>query len=81
MKSMKKSLLQKLFSGCMFTLMGIVILIIHLCNFNLFGNKATGIFCGGILMALGIAFLIYYFVGKKMLQSEIEEEEKKLNEQ
>ena len=33
---------------------------------------------GSVLLAIGFAFVIYYFVGKKMLAKEIEAEEKKL---
>lgn len=33
---------------------------------------------GGILLAVGLAFLMSYFIGKKMLAKEIEFEEKKL---
>ena len=33
---------------------------------------------GSVLLAIGLAFVIYYFVGKKLLAKEIEAEEKKL---
>ena len=35
---------------------------------------------GGVLLAVGIALFISYFVGKKMLAGEIEAEEKALTE-
>lgn len=38
-------------------------------------------FIGVIFLAIGIAFLVNYFVGKKMLIKEIEAEQKKLLEQ
>ena len=33
---------------------------------------------GSVLLAIGLAFVIYYFVGKRLLAKEIEAEEKKL---
>ena len=35
---------------------------------------------GGILLAIGMALFIVYFVGKRMLAKEIEAEEKQLTE-
>jgi hypothetical protein len=63
------------------TLMGLAVLIPHLCGMVFFGNKENGIFCGGIMLAVGLAFLIYYLVSKKQLSGEIEAEEKQLKEQ
>ena len=36
---------------------------------------------GGVLFGIGLAFIINYLVGKKMLAKEIEAEQKKLLEQ
>ena len=79
-ESIKQKLLGNLFSGGMMTLMGLAILIPHLCGLVFFGNKENGLFVGGIMLAMGVAFLIYYFVSKKQLRTEIEAEEKRLSE-
>ena len=81
-KLLKEKLLSKLLWGCIFSLIGFVIfgcgLWIDWCG----GSDPYEIyflyFCGGVLFAIGLGFLIYYFVGKKMLAKEIEAEEKKL---
>ena len=81
-KLLKEKLLAKLLWGCIFSLIGFIIfgcgLWIDWCG----GSDPDEIhflyFCGGVLFAIGIGFLIYYFVGKKMLAKELEAEEKKL---
>ena len=78
--SIKQKLLGNLFSGGMMTLTGLAILIPHLCGLVFFGNKENGLFVGGIMLAMGVAYLIYYFVSKKQLRAEIEAEEKRLSE-
>ncbi len=80
-KTVKQKLLENLFSGGMMTLMGLAILIPHLCGLVFFGNRENGLFIGGIMMAMGVAFLIHYLVSKKQLRSEIEAEEQRLKEQ
>ena len=80
-KTIKQKLLENVFSGGLMTLMGLAVLIPHLCGLVFFGNKENGIFCGGIMLAMGVAFLIYYLVSKKQLSGEIEAEEKQLKEQ
>ena len=79
-KTVKEKLLGNLFSGGMMTLMGLAILIPHLCGLVFFGNRENGIYVGGMMVAMGVAFLIYYLVSKKQLQSEIEAEERQLQE-
>ena len=81
-KLLKEKLLSKLLWGCIFSLIGFIIfgcgLWIDWCG----GSDPDEIhflyFCGGVLFAIGLGFLIYYFVGKKMLAKELEAEEKKL---
>ena len=80
-KSLKEKLLEKLMTGCICTLIGIVLFFTHLFGFVFLGDKTTGVVGGGVLTAVGIALIIYYFVSKKMLQSEIETEEKRITEQ
>ena len=84
-KLLKEKLLSKLLWGCIISLLGLSLfgcgLWIDWCG----GSGADEIhflyFCGGVLFAIGLGFLIYYFVGKKVLTKEIEAEEKKLTEE
>ena len=80
-KSIKQELLEKLMSGCMITLVGVVLLVTHLLNFIFMGSKTNGIIFGGVMIAVGVAMLIYFFASKKLLKKEIDAEEKQLNEQ
>ncbi len=80
-KSLKERLLKKLLGGCICTLIGIVLFFTHLFDFVFLGDKTTGVVGGGVLTAVGVALIIYYLVSKKMLQSEIATEEKRIMEQ
>ena len=80
-KTIKQKLLDNVFTGGLMTLMGLAILIPHLCGLTIFGNKVNGLYAGGMMLAMGVAFFIYYFVSKKQLSTEIEAEEKRLKEQ
>lgn len=79
-KPLKERLLEKLLGGCICTLIGIVLFFTHLFDFVFLGDKTTGVVGGGVLTAVGIALIIHYFVSKKMLQSEIATEEKRITE-
>ena len=81
-KLLKEKLLTKLLWGGILTLLGLAS--------TIFGcyliasrddNNNPFILFGPLLMPVGFAFLINYFVGKKMLAKEIEAEQKKLLEQ
>ncbi len=80
-KSLKERVLEKFLGGCICTLIGIVLFFTHLFGFVFLGDKTTGVVGGGVLTAVGIALIIYYFVSKKMLQREIATEEKRMTEQ
>ena len=80
-KSLKEKLLEKLLGGCICTLIGIVLFFTHLFGFVFLGDKTTGVVVGGVLTAIGIALIIHYLVSKKMLQSEIATEEKRITQQ
>lgn len=80
-KSPKEKLLEQLLTGCICTLVGTVLFFTHLFDFIFLGSKTAGVVGGGVTAAVGIAYIIYYFVSKKMLQSEIATEEKRLTEQ
>ena len=81
-KLLKEKLLSKLLWGCIFSLLGFVIFCCGLWIDWCGGADPEMLFmiysCGGVLFAIGLGFLIYYFVGKKILAKEIEAEEKKL---
>ena len=84
-KLLKEKLLTKLLWGCLTTLLGIGLIGfgIYLGANHLGGtdDSMTAVCFGLISLGVGIAFLINYFVGKKMLTKEIEAEEKRLTEQ
>ena len=84
-KLLKEKLLTKLLWGCLATLLGF-----GLIGFGIFlGENQLGgtddpltAICFGLLsLGVGIAFLVNYFVGKKMLAKEMEVEEKSVTEQ
>ncbi len=81
-KLLKEKLLTKLLVGCILTGVGIASLLLAL-YFVFTGNDSGGtiffLFCG-IPLAAGIAFLINYFLGKKMLANEIEAEERNMTQ-
>ena len=76
-KSLKERLLSKLLWGLVCTILGLGFIIRHYVSPADCGNE-LGI--GGVaLLAVGVAFLIYYFVGRRTLKKEIEAEEKENN--
>ena len=80
-KSLKQSLLEKLLNGCICMLVGLVIFLTHHYGMIFLGSKAMGIVGGGVLTAVGVAFIIYYCVSKNVLRNELEAEERQLKEQ
>lgn len=75
-KSIKERLLGKLLWGLSFTIFGAVLFVAKIVRYNA-GTTDEMISLGGIaLLALGIGYLVYYFVGRRMLAKEIEAEEK-----
>ena len=83
-KLLKEKLLKKLLWGCLTTLLGVGLIGfgIYLSANNLGGtdDPMTAVCFGLISLGVGIAFLINYFIGKKMLAKEIEAEEKRVTE-
>ena len=79
-KTLKEKLLNKLLWGCLCTFIGIIggiIILIAVCSSN--HSESLFVTIGSIAapcLAVGIAFLINYYIGKKMLAPEIEAEEK-----
>ena len=84
-KLLKEKMLAKLLWGCITLLFGVGLAIFDLC-LSLGGgmtssNLAFSGFMSALMIAVGIAFLINYFIGKKMLAKEIEAEQNKLSVQ
>ena len=81
-KLLKEKLLSKLLWGSIIGLLGISFLVYGLLIDFRGGMNTDGLihiyFAGGILLAVGIAFLVNYRLSKKMLAKEIEAEEKLL---
>ena len=77
-KLLKEKLLNKLLWGCITSLFGVGLAIFCLCTSYAGGMTASNLafsgFMSAIMIAVGIAFLINYFIGKKMLAKEIEAE-------
>jgi hypothetical protein len=81
-KLLKEKLLSKLLWGSIIGLLGIIILVYGLLIDYRGGMNTDDLihiyFAGGILLAVGIAFIANYRLSKKMLVKEIEAEEKLL---
>jgi uncharacterized membrane protein len=79
-KLLKEKLLSKLLWGSIIGLLGFSFLVYGLFIDYRGGMNANDLiriyFAGGILLAVGIAFLVNYGLSKKMLAKEIEAEEK-----
>ena len=78
-KLIKEKLLNKLLAGCITTFLGIGLL--GYCAYmgyvgGSISNQITGLgLVGVVLLGVGIALFINYFIGKKMLAKEMEAEE------
>ena len=79
-KLLKEKLLSRLLTGCITTFLGLALLVYCTWLGYVGGSGDKNIYAcaiaGTILFAIGIAFLVNYFLGKKMLAKEIEAEEK-----
>lgn len=83
-KTVKGQLLGKLTGACITFLIGALVMTIVLCMSaqEKIDSEATLGFAvfGGIMIAIGVALFIAFFVGKKMLAKEMEAEEMRLSE-
>ena len=81
-KLLKEKLLMKLLWGSILSFLGIALIVwgsvLYCMDSSDRKNFLVPFFGGIILLGIGIAFYINYFVGKKMLAKEIEAEEKKM---
>ena len=77
-KLIKEKLLAKLQRGCLCCLMGVALVLLY---FFLSVQNEFLIIAGTALIAIGIAFLVGYFVGRRMLEKEILAEEQSMNKE
>lgn len=77
-KLIKEKLLAKLQRGCLCCLMGVAFVLLY---FFLSVQNEFLIIAGTALIAIGIAFLVGYFVGRRMLAQEMEAEEQSMNKE
>ena len=84
-KTIKERLLSRLTWGSIFSLIGVVLLVLTIVFANSyapdgwnFGNSPAPAFAiiGGISLAIGLALFAVFFVGKKMMAKEMEAEAK-----
>ena len=78
-KLLKEKLLEKLLWGCIIVLLGIGMIVCHIYVDITTNSTSPCGFIGIILLAVGIAFIVNYRLGKKMLAKEIEAEEKRVS--
>lgn len=77
-KLIKEKLLAKLQRGCLCCLMGVALVLLYF--FPSVQNEFL-IITGTALIAIGIAFLVGYFVGRRMLAQEMEAEQQSMNKE
>jgi len=77
-KLIKEKLLARLEHGCLCCLMGVAFVLLYF--FPSVQNEFL-IIAGAALIAIGIAFLVGYFVGRRMLEEEILAEEQSMNKE
>lgn len=84
-KLLKEKLMTKLLFGSVlvsFSILVYVAMIVYMCLFEFDKSMFIALsFAGVPSLAIGMAFLINYFIGKKMLSNEIEAEELKVRQQ
>lgn len=77
-KLIKEKLLARLERGCLCCLMGVAFVLLY---FFLSVQNESLIITGAALIAIGIAFLISYFVGRRMLAKEMEAEQQNMKQE
>lgn len=77
-KLIKEKLLAKLQRGCLCCLMGVAFVLLY---FFLSVQNEYLIITGTALIAIGIAFLVSYFVGSRMLAQEMEAEQQNMKQE
>ena len=82
-KTLKEKLLNRLTAGCVCTFIGIAAVVVCFVLEAKLGWNHVGDYMltfGAISIAIGISFLLVFFVGKKMLAKEMEAEAKALEQ-
>ena len=82
-KTLKEKLLNRLTAGCVCTFIGIATVVVCFVLEAKLGWNHVGDYMltfGAISLAIGISFLLVFFVGKKMLTKEMEAEDKALEQ-
>lgn len=74
-KTTKMAVLKHLEYGALSSLVGLFVLL-----YGVFATVNQAVIIGGLLLTIGIAFLVMFFVSKNYLKKEIEKEEKALAE-
>lgn len=77
-KLIKEKLIARLERGCACCLMGVAFVLLY---FFLSVQNEFLIITGAALIAIGIAFLISYFVGRRMLAQEMEAEQQNMKQE
>lgn len=78
-KLIKEKLLARLERGCLCCLMGVAFMLIYF--FLGVQSEDLIVVVGAALIAIGIAFLISYFVGRRMLAKEMEAEQQNMKQE
>lgn len=78
-KLIKEKLLARLERGCLCCLMGMAFMVLYF----FLGVQGEGfiVVVGAALIAIGIAFLVSYFVGRRMLAQEMEAEQQNMKQE
>ncbi|MBQ2291495.1 MAG: hypothetical protein II248_04990 [Paludibacteraceae bacterium] len=74
-KTTKMAVLKHLEYGTLSSLVGLFVLL-----YGVFATVNQAVVIGGLLLTIGVAFLVMFFVSKNYLKKEIEKEEKELAE-
>ena len=74
-KTTKMAVLKHLEYGALCSLVGLFVLL-----YGVFATVNQAVIIGGLLLTIGVAFLVMFFVSKNYLKKEIEREEKELTE-
>lgn len=78
-KLIKEKLLARLERGCLCCLMGVAFMLLYF--FLGVQGEDLIVVVGAALIAIGIAFLISYFVGRRMLAKEMEAEQQNMKQE
>ena len=78
-KLIKEKLLARLERGCLCCLMGVAFMVLYF--FLGVQSEDLIVVVGAALIAIGIAFLVSYFVGRRMLAKEMEAEQQNMKQE